>query len=270
MFTHPDVIWSGVLAAALAFGGVILSNWINSKNIKRQLEHDALERDRERKASLRKEVYLPAAEELTKAQSYLSTLPQADLTDRERASGLNGFYAAAAKLQLVCEPDTSLLVGDLIAAISGLFFRLLAKVDPMHSLRSDIAIRSHHITRYQGEIDRVLSEMAELTESGDPKPDRMKALSHSFEFYQKQSNRISAERNEMFRRQNEMNAAYARDLIIELKPLLPIQMKVMAAIRAELNLGTDLDHANRQMVAQLKQMTAHMDALLNQLAPKEP
>jgi len=261
----PDVIWSGVIAATLALAGVILTVWINSKNIKHQLDHDSLERDRERKATLRKEVYLATAEELTKAHCFLSTLPQADLTDREQASVMNGFYSAAAKLQLVCEPETSLLLGELVGAFSALLFKLLAKVDPIHTLQIDINIRSHHIDRYQAEINRVLSEIAEQTESGEPKPERMEALNRSFEFYQRQSTQMNAERNELFAQRNELNATYVKNLLLELKPFLPTQMKVMAAIRSELNLDTDLDQASRQMEALLKQMNAQIDALLNQL-----
>lgn len=266
----PDVIWSGIIAAILAFGGVILSNWINSKNIQRQLDHDALERDRERKASLRREVYLSAAAELTRAQAFLSALPQIDLTDKDQASGMSGFFAAAAKAQMVCEPKTSLLIGELVGAFGGLFFRLMTKAGPIHTLRSDIAIRSQHIDRYQGEVDRVLSGMTELNESGNPGPERMKALHQSFKFYQGQLTRINDERKEMFKKQNELNASYARDLFTELKQLLAIQLEAMAAIRAELNLGTDLSQASQQMEAQFKQMTAHIDSLISQLIPDHP
>ncbi len=264
-FTNPDVIWSGVIASALAFGGVILTIWINARNIGRQLEHDAKERDNERKADLRKEVYLTAAEEITKVHSFFSTLPQADLSNPAQAGGLNGFFSAAAKLQLVCEPDTALYVGELVGVYGGLLLRLLIKVNPLHTLRSDIAIRTDQLNRYQAEVSRVLAAMTELNESGNHDSDRFKALQRSFDYNQRQSNLLNEERNALFDQQNELNATYSREIVIELKNVLPVQMKVMAAIREEFNLGNNPDLALRQAEAHLKQASAQLDGLLAHL-----
>ena len=44
-----------------------------------QLQHDSAEKSKERTAILRREVYLLAAEELTRATNYLASLSQIDL-----------------------------------------------------------------------------------------------------------------------------------------------------------------------------------------------
>src|SRR5262245_49382082 len=106
----PDVVWSGVIASILTLSGVLVSNWSNTKRLLVQLKHDADENQKERVAGLRREVYLTAAEELTKASTYLGSLPQADLAKVNAAEGLQGFFVAATKLQLVAEPTTALLV----------------------------------------------------------------------------------------------------------------------------------------------------------------
>lgn len=264
-FTNPDVIWSGVIASVLALSGVILTVWINSINISRQLLHDAQERDKERKSDMRRQVYLAAAEELANAQNYLSTLPQANLSDPQQAVKMNGFYAAAAKVQLVCEPDTALLIGELVGKFGGLTLRLLGAVAPLHQVQSDIDIRTHHYNRYTAEIDRILAAMSALNESGNPDPDKMQILQKSFDFNQEQARKISDERNALFDKRNAMHADYSKMLLMENKKILHLQIDVMASIRMELNLHSDPTEARLQAEKQTKQMEIQMDSLLLQL-----
>ena len=147
----------------------------------------------------------------------------------------------------------------------GLFLKLLIKVDPLHTIRNDIAIRTDHLNRYQAEVTRVLASMTELNESGKHDSDRFEALKRSLEFNQKQSNQFMEERSRLFDEQNRLIARFAREVVDELKTVMPLQMKVMAAIRVELNLGNDPDRAKQQMEAQLAQSTASLDALLAHL-----
>lgn len=100
----PDVIWSGLIASVLTLSGVLISNSSNTSRLKLQLQHDAGQKTTERIAALRRDVYLQAAEELTKANTYLGSLSQIDLAKTNASEGMQGFFGAAAKLQLVAEP----------------------------------------------------------------------------------------------------------------------------------------------------------------------
>lgn len=130
----PDVVWSAVIASILTLSGVLISNWSNTNRLKLQLRHDAAQKTTERTAALRRDVYLQAAEELTRANSYLASLPQADLTKTNAAEGLQGFFAAAAKLQLVAEPKTALLVDQIVAEYGELLLRVFAATIPLQCL----------------------------------------------------------------------------------------------------------------------------------------
>ena len=112
----PDVIWSGVVASIITLTGVFISNSSNTRRLRLQLHHDAVERQKERVNALRRDVYLKAAEEISRANSYLASLTQLDVTKSNVADGLKEFFAISAKLQLVAEPKTALLVNDLTAA----------------------------------------------------------------------------------------------------------------------------------------------------------
>ena len=57
--------------AVLALGGVLLSQWKARVVLQRQLDHDSLQRVREREMSLRREVYLEAASAIVHLQTLL-------------------------------------------------------------------------------------------------------------------------------------------------------------------------------------------------------
>ncbi len=59
----PINIWSVVLGSMIAFGGILISNWSNSKRLKLQLNHESELKAIDRKVAMRRDVYLNAAEE---------------------------------------------------------------------------------------------------------------------------------------------------------------------------------------------------------------
>lgn len=156
----PDVVWSGVIASTVTLTGVVVLDRSNTARLKIQLQHDAQENAKEHTATLRREVYLSAAEELTRANSYLAGLSQTDLSKTNAADGLKDFFAAAAKLQLVAEPKTAMLVNQLVASYGELALQLMVRLLPLQKARSDIAISDDFYNKFQGELTRVLGQTA--------------------------------------------------------------------------------------------------------------
>jgi hypothetical protein len=105
--TIPTVVW----AALLALGGVVLSNRENTKRLIRQLQHEAAENAKNRISEVRRQVYAQFAHELTRANGFLASIPTLDPGKSNLARGLAALAGEAAKVQLIAEPKTSLLVG---------------------------------------------------------------------------------------------------------------------------------------------------------------
>lgn len=261
----PDVVWSGIIASFLTLSGVLISNWSNTNRLRMQLRHDAAEKSKERTATLRRDVYLLAAEELTKANSHLASLPQSDLAKTNAADGLQGFFAAAAKLQLVAEPKTALLVNQLVANYGELLLRLLARLIPLQEAKTDISLNDDLYNKAQTEVTRVLNEMAKFNEAAQVNASVFGALQRAFDGYQAQANGFADSRTAAWAKFNQLNAEFCRELLVDMRQISEQQIPVLIEIRRDLGLTAELDAFRKQMDAQWNKMSDQIDALLKTL-----
>ncbi len=231
-----------------------------------QLSHDAAEKAKERTANLRKETYLKAVEELTKANSHLASLPQKNPTEENLADGLQGFFGAAAKLQLVAEPKTSLLVNRLVADYGELMLRVMGTAIPLHRIRSEIAVQNDLYNQAQTQVTSVLAEMAKFNEAAQVNDARFGALQRSFEGFQAQASQYANARSQSWSEFNRHNVEFCRQLITEMRAIGEQQIPVLVEIRRDLGLTTDLEAFREQMEAQWNRMAAQLEALLQQLS----
>lgn len=214
---------------------------------------------------MRKDVYLRAAEDLVKASSYLGSLAQTDLTRSNFGSELQNLFVSSAKLSLVAEEETGKAVADLLIAYNGLFFDLLIEIQPISSLKNRIQILSENYEKSQSEIKRILAEMTNQNESGAPDPKRFNALNISFDNQQRISKGLTDERSECFNKLNHLNKKYVLKLINELKEITNLQVPVMACIRKELEINTDVDKYKEQVQRNTERIIRQLDKFLDSM-----
>jgi hypothetical protein len=261
----PDVVWSGLLASALTLAGVMLSNRSNTKRLIKQLSHDSEEKEKDRINLLRKDVYLKAAEEMAKVNGYLGKIPQLDPTKESIGDGLSEFFAVAARLQLVSQPHTSQLAAELVTRYGEILLSLLAKASPIHKLNIDISIAGDFYDRNQAEVTRILAEMAQLNESGQPSPVRFAALERSYESAQHAANYYAEERSEAFVQRGVATREYMIELLNEIRSVSILQMRLAAAIRGELSLTTDIVEYEARLQANFERMEKAIQGFLAKL-----
>jgi len=252
----PDVVWSGVFAAIVTFtatlGGVLATNRGNLKRLKLELEHDAAEKTKERLATLRRDLYLRAVETNVRGLACFGTLPQADLTKPEAGAAFQDVLAMGAQLQLVVSQGTAQLISDLVSAYGELQLKLVAKVLPLHNVRSDINIRNVHYEDAQAEIKRVLAAMTQYNESGQRDPELFGRLNRSFEFARNRAQQITDERKTLWDQSNSLQRQFLKDLLPELKRIGELQIYVLVELRRELDVGGDIEIFRLMMRRQME------------------
>ena len=230
-----------------------------------QLQHDGAQKAKERTSALRREVYLGAVEELTKANVHLASLPQADLLKTNAAEGLQGFFSAAAKLQLIAEPKTALLVNHLAAAYGELMLRLMSHLMPIQKVKIDISISDGLYNKYQTEVDRILGEMAKFNEAAKVDGLVFGALQRAFESYQSQAKKHGDDRSAAQKQFSHLNIEFSRQVLTELRAIGELHIPVMIEIRRDLGFESDIKAFHAQMEAQWIRMSSQLDKMLNSL-----
>jgi hypothetical protein len=266
----PDVVWSAVIASLLTLAGVMVSNRDSTKRLLLQLKHDASEKAKERIAMLRRDVYLHTVEELVKANAHLAGLLQKDLTKENLGDELQGFFAAAAKLQLVAEPETALLVSRLQAEYAELTFELMAHLLPASYAKIDIKIADDLFGKAQAEVARVLTAMVKQNESGEPDPKIFRTLQSTVDFQQAQSTKYAEARSEAWERFNECGIAFQRFLLTRIRDLGPKQIPVLIAIRRDLGLTGDLSEFEAEAKLQSQRIEGKFNAIIEILRVSQP
>lgn len=243
----------------------MLSNSSNTRRLEIKLAHDATEKAKERIASLRRDVYLEAAEEMVNANNHLAKITQLDPVKQNIADGLQGFFKGAAKLQLVCDLRTSALVGELVTLYGELLLRLIAKVQPIHDKQIEISITDTFYERERAEVTRVLTAMNKLNESGQPDANVFASLERSMKFHEGQLEKFGQERISAWESRNELHKIFVRELLTEMRAIGQAQIPVVVAIRRELELGGDANAFRDQMNANWKRIELSLDTALAHL-----
>lgn len=255
----PDVVWSGVIASTITLLGVFLVNVSNNRRFRLQLKHESIENERERAADLRRDVFLPAAEELIKAMNFLSGLPKADLRKINPVEGVQGFFAASAKLHLVSDERTAGPVAEFSAAFGQLFMRVVAKIVPLQTLQIDIEILDGLYEKFQADANRVLSERGRMVETGNSDQALFELLGKAFEMHQEMATGYAQERAEKWQNYNELMRQFVLFLMTEMRAVSQLQIPLLVALRRDLGFNTDSGLYLAQLEKQQKAMSVEMD-----------
>jgi hypothetical protein len=261
----PSEFWASIAGAVFALSGVVLSNRSSAARLRLQLQHDAAEKSKERTTSMRREVYLQTIEELCKANAHLAALPNIDPAKSNIGEGFQGFFSSAARLQLVAETRTVLLVNALAGDYMELVFKLLACVQPAHSAKQDIEIANDLYSEGKDEIKRILGEIRKINESGAPNPAALHSLERSFDFQQSQCAKHASDRDAAWTRFHQANITFQKTVLASIRELAPRQIPVMMGLRHDLGLDGEADELEAQLRARVQRMEELFDKLVVQL-----
>lgn len=260
----PDVIWSGVVASCIAFGGVWLSNRSNTDRLVKQLAHDEREKTRQRKADLRSEVYLDFATEYSAASAHIGKLPDVDIASTNPAVGIQPFLAVAAKVQLICSSESADMISPAIAAFMALFTRASVKALSIQNIAAQISYLNSAYDRSQNEINRLLSAMKDFNESQKPDHAAFRVLSRAFEREQATSKEMADKRSDLWRSKNELHVAYLRFVVAELTPVIDLIVPATVALRRELEVDEPGEASEYQARKRANTMKSEVQSVLDE------
>jgi hypothetical protein len=166
----PLALWVAigavVFAPIISFAGVVLSNRNARKNLKIQLGHDAEERDRERTMSLRREVYLNAAEAMVHANGLLGRMTDIENDQRVLGQEFATDLGKIAKIHIVGTKETVEAVMNYVNTLAPCFIELTSKRTPLLITKASIAHEQTFIDAALAERKRFTAMLQQLNLDG--------------------------------------------------------------------------------------------------------
>ncbi|WP_341679109.1 hypothetical protein [Niveibacterium sp. SC-1] len=233
----PAPLWGlagaifGALAALLAAG---MANRGSTERLRLQLAHDAAERAEQRRADLRKEVFLDVAAHLMKANALLGSLALIDVAKRPPLDELNGVLVSAMRVQMVSSVETAAAASGLLASFEATVRVLLESAAPAQKKRVETEIAREHFRGCDNETRRILSEIA-LFDEGGAENEGFRAAKHRS--YGAARDRQTLAETRLVACESELLALqqqYARDYLPHFEAFGRSMGGLMAAMRAEL------------------------------------
>lgn len=132
-----------------------------------QIDREFEERAAELELTLRKEVYLPAAEAIGRAQDFLGKFPAIDLASGQAQAVVHDVLGALGKAQLVASESSLRPVMAVASEFSGSNAKLAAKQQAVQKLKAEIAELSSAIEHLAVERDYLLAQLTRFAADSD-------------------------------------------------------------------------------------------------------
>lgn len=235
----PDVVWAALLASLLTFSGVILSNRNSRLQTLAQLEHDSRQRDREREMDLRQDVYIRAAEAISRSLNMLARLPDLNISDRELSADFSDDSSALAKIQVVGTNETVQAVTAFQQQLASAYLELVLRRASLIERKNSIELLSEFVDKVQAEQDRNVNLMKQLNLEGSSDERIWKLVKDSFEFEKEQYTNYIQERQALWDQQNPEYIRFAESCFVKFLEVSKLVPPAIFAARAELELPLD-------------------------------
>lgn len=254
--TVPDVIWSAAIGAVLASGisyfGVRSANASSLERLRvqhlndaaeadKQRAHDAQQKDEDRKAAIRREVYTKAAEDAHALIGAISGFPDRPIADRAKdAEPLQAFLRGMSKVWLVAEADAAHRSREFVGDMAELFMESLLQAMPIRMALGPLADLDRKLEHAEKEFARITQWMNELHETNAS--EQAKTLAN--ESWTRNNNLVDALRKEKDRlllSVRDQRFAVFKSMWGKMMPAQLKMVSLISALRKELNLPPDED-----------------------------
>ncbi len=231
----------------VALIGVFFADRSNTKRLALQLEHDAKEKERDRLAVLRRDVYLQAPKEAVKALSYIASLAHKDLTKIGDDEGISGYAAVAAQIGVLSELSTVEAVNAFGNGLTKELTTALRELEGVQDTRVDIEIRDRRLAIVFDEITRMQAEQQKLSESGSRDRDRSDALQRWVEVRMEEASELRQELTTLRAAHQRALFDYHQAFFDRLQSLSSLSIDTMREIRKEIGLAHELNAFEKRM-----------------------
>jgi hypothetical protein len=231
----PESIGGVITGSVLTLIGVWMTNRHNLRQQRQEFEFERGERQRERQVSLRRDVYLPAADAITSMVSAMAKMLGGETSSAEQiTAGAQAFGAALTRIQMVATPGTVRCVAEYQRAFLRAISVLQKLNHPMMLRKADIEIAHNTRQGYHDERMKCIELMKEYNLAGMRDPQRFQRIEQQAAYAGQRWAEAHSEWLLLMHAQETARLEMVREFGGQMTELAKLQAPVLAAIRGEL------------------------------------
>lgn len=242
----PATFWGVTFGSLFSLGGVALTNRASDRRLRAQFEHERIQKTKEREMTLRKEVFLAAAEAVAAGMNAIGRFANLDLTNDQISGDYIEKSPAIAKVHVIAKAETIQAMVNFTGELSALFLKLFAKRFELMEKRSSIALIDNQVAEFGKERDRVLELIKQHNIEGIVDDRRWNVLQANFDFEQKRINEALDRRAEIAGTLQPKHLEFIRECVNHSATLGKLIIPILSAVRAELEIQFD-DHTYHEL-----------------------
>mgnify|MGYP001571396827 CR=1 FL=1 len=258
-----------VIGSFFSLGGVVLNGWASDRRQREQLKHDSAQATRERELSLKKDVYLEAAEAVSAGINAIAKFGNLDIPNGEVTKEFADKSSAIAKVSVIARAETVSALSILADAIGAAQMRLMTKRLPLLSQKAHIQILQGSINRSANERARFVELMKQHNLDGASDTRRWDVMQKNYEFEHKRTNEWIEEQNICAAALHSANISYLEECLGETATLRRLVIPTLMAVRHELELPLDEGSYRASVDASIKKQESGVGEFLQQMKSRE-
>ena len=243
----------------------MIANRANDRRLQEQLKHDREMQNRDRELSLRKDVYLSAAEAVSAGITTVSRFANLEIPDNRLTDAYIDKSPAIAKVHVIANKRTAEALTDLLGELGAAYLRLWAKRFPLVVLKNQISLLQQQIDSFSLGRDRMLELMKQFNLDGATDKRRWEVIEESFNFEQRRIAETSKQQAILSADLSVKVLQLVKECSDETNKLSRLTVPVIASARAELEMPID-EQAYAEVIEQsIKKTQANMEAFMENI-----
>lgn len=263
----PDVVYAAVIASLLTILGVILTNRGNNNRLLEQLRHDSMHREREREMSLKRDILLPAIDEMSRGLRTLHKIISIDYKNIDKFDPIDAYSQfnkdqdAIGRLFIISNEDTIKAVTQLNEIHSKINLRLLVLKTKVLKLTMLTDMCDDFIEKDKKKMDNI-EEMLK-NDIGD-KAEKQKKEGELREIKEK----ITSDTKNMLKRQRDMAKVKIDFLIRTMNDVFTYskwKIPVYICLRKELEMPIDEEYYKKVMTESIDKANTEFNEMIKDI-----
>jgi len=235
----PATFWAVILGSLGPLAALFLTNHYHNRRLQAQFAHDRDLKNREREMSLRKDIYLGAAEAVSAGLIAVSRFANLEIPHEKLTEGYLDKAPSIAKVHVIGKEATVRAVVNFSAELNATFLRLGARRYALVSQKQQIESLRSESKASRNENDRTLELMKQYNIDGLNDPRKWDVLQKNFDFEQRRGEEARQKADTLAATLYPMLLQYTQECVGESIRLGGFWMPALFSARKELELPLD-------------------------------